>query len=264
MNPNKTQTSSTTKKVKIFKDSVKDKKKDPKLSTQIHLKISEIHDNTLILKNGGLRTILKTSSVNLNLKSEDEQNAVIYSYQNFLNTLEFPIQIVVRSKKLDIDIYIESLKKIGVKQTNPLLQKQTFEYIEYISRLVEYADIMEKEFYVVVPQDPYRAEKKSFVQSVMENIFPQDSLSKIKQRHQEFDELKKKLTQRVNTVRAGLEGCNLKIQELNTHELIELFYEVHNPLTSRTQKFVNESEMALENDEHVKKATTAETPDRKV
>ncbi|MBU0981795.1 hypothetical protein KKC94_03825 [Patescibacteria group bacterium] len=253
------------KKTRQFKGSVKGKKKDPKTSTQIHLKIAEIRDNTVVLKNGGLRSVLKTSSINLNLKSEPEQNAVIYSYQNFLNTLEFPIQIVVRSKKLDIDTYIESLKKVGVAQTNPLLQRQTFEYIEYISRLVEYADIMEKEFYVIVPQDPYREEKKSFIKSVFDNIFPQDTVSKIKQRQHEFAELKKKLTQRVNTVHSGLEGCNLRVQEMNTHELIELFYEVNNPQTSRIQKFGAEDSFAVEEDEGGSNGPiNAETPDRKV
>lgn len=247
-----------------FKDSVKGKKNDPKMSTQMYLKIAEIRNDTLVLKNGGLRAILKTSSMNLNLKSEDEQNAVIYSYQNFLNTLEHPIQIVVRSKRLDIDTYIDSLKKIGVKQTNPLLQKQTFEYIEYISRLVEYADIMEKEFYVVIPQDPYRSEKRGFFSTVIENLFPKDNVTKIKQRHQEFDELKKKLAQRVNIIQTGLESCNLRVQEMNTHELIELFYEVYNPLTSRTQKFTPEDELAVEEDEKEESPKTAETPDRKV
>ena len=129
--------------------------------------------------------------MNLNLKSEAEQNAVIYSYQNFLNTLEFPIQILIRSKKLDIDDYIEKLKKLAVKQTNPLMQKQTFEYIEYISRLVEYADIMEKEFYVVIPQDPFRSEQKGLIKTFLENIFSTGYCTKIKQRHGEFDELKK-------------------------------------------------------------------------
>jgi hypothetical protein len=86
---------------------VKAGNKAKRQSTQIHLKIAEIHDDTAVLKNGGLRAVLKTSSVNLNLKSEEEQNAVIYSYQSFLNSLEFPLQIVVRSKKLDLDSYIE-------------------------------------------------------------------------------------------------------------------------------------------------------------
>jgi hypothetical protein len=230
------------------KESVKNGQKNKKASTQLHLKIAEIRDNTAVLKNGGLRAVLKTSSINLNLKSEAEQNAVIYSYQNFLNTLEFPIQIVIRSKKLDIDNYIEKLKKLGVKQTNPLLQKQTFEYIEYISRLVEYADIMEKEFYVVIPQDPYGQEKRGFFKSFIEAIFPEDSATKIKTRHAQFETLKKSLTQRMNTVKSGLENCNLRVTELNTQELIELFYEVYNPMTSRSQKFANEDELAIEKD----------------
>ncbi|KKU78530.1 hypothetical protein A3J23_02365 [Candidatus Peregrinibacteria bacterium RIFCSPLOWO2_02_FULL_48_14] len=232
-----------------FQNSVKGGKKDPKQSTQMHLKIAEIHDDTVILKNGGLRSVLKTSSVNLNLKSEEEQNAVIYSYQNFLNMLEFPIQIVVRSKKLDLENYIEKLKKIGVKQSNPLLQKQTFEYIEYISRLVEYADIMEKQFYVVIPHDPFGQERKGFLASFLENIFPQDTVTKVNERHRQFEELKKRLVQRVNTVKSGLEGCGLKVQELNTQELIELYYETYNPLTSRSQRFEPEQELALEQDE---------------
>jgi type IV secretory pathway VirB4 component len=228
---------------------VRGAKKDPLSSTQLYLKVSEIRDDTAILKNGGLRAILKTSSVNLNLKSEEEQNAVIYSYQNFLNSLEFPIQIVVRSKKLDLEHYIEKLKKIGVKQTNPLLQKQTFEYIEYVSRLVEYANIMEKQFYVVIPQDPLGEEKRGLIKSFLESIFPQDNASKIKDRHTHFDELKKRLSGRVNTVRAGLEGCGLRVDELNTQDLIELFYETYNPLTSRSQKFEPDAELALEQDE---------------
>lgn len=244
-----------------FQNSVKGAKKGKKESTQMHLKIAEIHDNTVVLKNGGLRSILKASSVNLNLKSEEEQNAVIYSYQNFLNTLEFPIQIVVRSKKLDLEAYIEKLKKIAVKQGNPLLQKQTFEYIEYVSRLVEYADIMEKQFYVIVPQDPFGQEKRGFIASFLENIFPQDTVTKINQRHKQFEELKKRLIQRVNVVLANLEACGIRVKELDTQELIELFYESYNPLTSRSQKFGPEDRLALEEDEDQKAPVgTAETP----
>lgn len=246
------------------KESVKAGKKNKAISTQTYLKIAEIRDDCLVLKNGGLRAVMKTSSINLNLKSEEEQNAVIYSYQNFLNQLEFPIQIVVRSKKLDLDNYIERLKKVGVKQTNPLLQKQTFEYIEYISRLVEYADIMEKSFYVIVPQDPYGEEKRGFMKSIMEALFPSDSVAKIKARHKQFDELKKKLDQRANITQAGLENCGLRVNRLDTQELIEVFYETYNPLTSLEQKFTTEDELALEMDaDQHEDPGTVETPDAK-
>ena len=150
-------------------------KKNPSSSTQMYLKISEIRDNTLVLKNGGLRSVLRVSSINFNLKSEEEQNAIIYSYQAFLNTLEFPLQIVIRSKKLDIDEYLDKLKKIGEKQTNPLLQTQTYEYIEYIAKLVEYADIMEKDFLVVVPVDPFRSQKPNMFQKFFQNINAKDN-----------------------------------------------------------------------------------------
>ena len=247
----------------LFKNSVKKGKKNTMQSTQLYLKVKEIRDDTVILKDGGIRAVLKTSSINLNLKSEAEQNAVIYSYQNFLNTLEFPIQIIIRSKKLDLDTYIEKLKKIGVKQSNILLQKQTFEYIEYVSRLLEYADIMEKEFYVIIPQDPFGQEKKGFFKSFLDNIRPKDNVAKIKARHAKFEKLSKRLLERSNITTSGLENCGLKVQKLNTQELIELYYETYNPMTSRSQKVGPDDELALEYDESIlNKPETAIPPDQ--
>lgn len=223
---------------KKTKESVKSakNKQAPGTSTQTFLKISEIRDDTLVLKNGGLRGLLKVTSINFNLKSEDEQNAIIYSYQGFLNTLDFPVQIVVRSKKLDIDDYLDDLRKKGESQENKLLQAQTFEYIEYINKLVEYADIMEKEFFVVVPMDPFRAQKLNIFQQFFANMNAKDSYSDVKRRHDEFNELRKKLSQRVNTVKVGLENCGLKADELDTKDLIALFYEIYNPVSSRYEK----------------------------
>lgn len=218
-------------------------------STQTHLRFGEIRDNTLVLKNGGLRAVIKTSSINFNLKSENEQNAIIYSYQNFLNSLEFPIQILVRSKKLDIDNYIEQVKKLSEKQENPLLKEQTIEYAEYVKRLVEYADIMEKEFYVVVPYDAGRADTGSKIQSFFQRLSPKDTYGDIKKRRSEFNKLKKQLTQRVNTVKAGLENCGLKTEELETLDIIELFYNSYNPVTSRNQKFKDIEKLTVESDE---------------
>lgn len=224
----------------------------PTLSTQTYLRISEIRENTVILKNGGLRSVLKVSSINFNLKSEDEQNAIIYSYQGFLNTLEDPIQIVIRSKKLDIDKYLDDLKLKATKQTNPLLQKQTVEYAEYIQKLVEYADIMSKEFYVIVPQDPYRSRNVSFLSKFLGFINSKDNYANIKQRREEFDELKKKLSQKVNGVKIGLENCSLKAEELTTKELIQLFYELNNPVASRYQKGDTWDQTTLKSDEQIK------------
>jgi len=216
--------------------SVQQKKGNTQASTQLYLPVAEIKDSVVILKNGGVRAVLQTSSVNFNLKSEPEQNSLIYGYQSFLNTLEFPVQILIRSRKLDIDKYLETLRDIGEKQTNPLLQKQTVEYHDYIKKLVEYADIMEKNFFVIVPYDPFRAQKKNIFRKFFDYITPADSLPKIRERHHEFENLKKGLMQRVSSVKVGLENCGLQIQELNTHQLVELFYQIYNPDTSRNEK----------------------------
>lgn len=228
-------------------DSVKNAKKTLS-STQMHLKIAEIRDDTLVLKNGGIRAILSVSSINFNLKSEDEQNAIIYSYQNFLNSIEFPVQIVIKSKKLDIDNYIDKLNELGEKQTNTLLQRQTYEYMDYIQRLVEYADIMQKEFYVVVPFDPFRSTKPNFLQRFFQDMSPKDSFSELKRRHNEFIQLKKSLNQRINVVKSGLENTGLTVDQLTTPELIELFYETYNPLSSRNQKIEDIEEIRIQQD----------------
>jgi hypothetical protein len=216
--------------------SIHQKKSDPKASTQLYLPIAEIKDGVVVLKNGGVRAVLQTSSINFNLKSETEQNSLIYAYQGFLNTLEFPIQILIRSRKLDIDHYLEKLTEIAEKQQNHLLQKQTLEYHDYIKKLVEYADIMEKNFYIVVPFNPYRSQGKNIFGKFLDYITPEDSLPKIRQRHREFETVKKGLSQRVCVVKVGLENCNLQVEELTTQQLVELFYQIYNPELSRNEK----------------------------
>lgn len=220
----------------------------PAAATQLHLRIAEIRDSAVVLKNGGLRSVLKISSMNFNLKSEQEQNAIIYSYQQFLNTLEFPIQIVVRSRKLDLDLYIDKLKNLAEKQQNKLLQRQTYEYADYITRLIEYADIMEKEFYVVVPSDPGRAASQNFIEKFWGRMHPTDSVSAIMKRHQEFDSLKKTLISRTTTIATALENCGLKVSELPTADLIALFYQIFNPLTARNEKVEDTAKYTLESE----------------
>lgn len=231
-------------------------------STQTHLKIGEIRDNILVLKNGGVRAVLKTTSINFNLKSEEEQKAIIYSYQSFLNSLEFPIQILVRSKKLNIDSYIEQVHELGDKQKNSLLQEQTYEYADFVRKLVDYADIMEKEFYVIIPFDPMRAAdaaKGNSIQAFFQNMAPRDSYTDIKTRHAEFNRLKKALMQRVNIVESGLENCGLKTNQLQTMELIELFYGIYNPNVSKSSKLKDLTSTSIEtDDERVKEEKMAE------
>ena len=113
------------------KEKVKKSGSNPNAATQTHLRISEIKDDVVILKNGGVRAVLECGSINFNLKSEHEQEAIIASYRSFLNTIDFPVQIVIDSKKVDLDEYLEKLKKRADNQTNELLKNQTLEYIDY-------------------------------------------------------------------------------------------------------------------------------------
>lgn len=225
--------------------SVKTKNRSTAASTQKYLRFTEVHDNLLVLKNGGIRAILKTSSINFNLKSEEEQNAIIYGYQGFLNSLEFPVQILIKSKKLDIDNYIDKVRDAGKKQANPLLQKQTFEYAEYIEKLIEYAEIMQKEFYIVVPYDPFRAQKTGLFSRFLERISPGDTLGNKQKRREEFEQLQKGITQRINVVKSGLEGCGLSVNQLETKEIIELLYNSYNPVISRNEKIENIDELNI-------------------
>ena len=228
------------------KDTVRSKQKQKLLSVQRYLDFAGVHDDTLILKNGGIRAVLEVSSVNFNLKSDEEQNAIIYSYQRFLNALNFPTQILIKSRKLDIDLYLENLKEKLRHQQNELLKRQMTEYIEYISKLVEYADIMEKKFYVVIPQNPPRAEKKTFLQSFWEKIHPDDKVEDIIRRHQEFKTLKTGLDERINVVTTGLENCGLRVTRLKTQGVIELFYQSYNPQLAREEKLAHVDAYAME------------------
>ncbi|MFH0833898.1 MAG: TraC family protein [Patescibacteria group bacterium] len=219
--------------------------KDPLGSTQLYLRIAEIHNDVVVLKNGGVRAVLEVEPVNVNLKSEDEQTALAVGYQNFLNALEFPIQIVMRSKKLDISNYLANLKEAGKKQTNEILKNQIAEYSEYVRRLVEFADIMEKKFYVVVPYDPLSAISVSVIQNFWNFIHPADSTAAFEKRQKQFLDLNKKLEQNIEQVEGGLENCGLRSRRLGTAELIQLFYGIYNPLTARNEKVDKLESVAL-------------------
>lgn len=227
------------------KKSVKKGKSNPLISTQRFLQFAEVHDDILVLKNGGLRAVIEVNSINFNLKSEDEQDAIIQSYQRFLNALNFPVQVLVRSRKLDIDLYIDDLKVRKRKLTNDLLRLQMDNYIQYIEKLVEFSDIMEKRFFVVVPATPARSDKKGMMFSFLSYIKPDDTVMDIIKRKQEFKNLKKELESRVGTVQTALGNCGLSVSQLSTQKIIELFYQAYNPDLSRSQKFSSSDDMSL-------------------
>ena len=123
-------------------------------ASQDFVPIKEIRDGIVTLKDGSLRAILIASSINFALKSEDEQNAIISQFQNFLNSLEFSIQIFIQSRELDIRPYIALLERRYQDTTNELMQIQIREYIEFIKNFVEVSNIMTKNFFIVVPYSP--------------------------------------------------------------------------------------------------------------
>lgn len=228
------------------KETVKKGKNNKLVSTQRYLEFAGVHDDTLILKDGGIRAILEVTSVNFNLKSEEEQNSILYGYQHFLNALNFPVQILMRSRKLDIDQYLDDLKIREKSHTNQLLKNQMAEYIEYVGKLVEYADIMEKRFFVVVPVNPLRSEQKSVWKSFLDKISPDDKVIDILTRKREFKDLKKTLDERINVVQTGLENCGLKADRVPTEKIIELYYQCYNPQVSRAQKIQHMEDLAVE------------------
>lgn len=213
------------------------------VSTQQYLDIAEIRDDTVIMKDGTLRVVLLASSINFALKSEDEQNAVIDSYIRFLNNLSFSLQIVIQSRELNIDNYIEYLKGKEKEQTNKLLKAQTAEYMEYIKELTSLGKIMNKRFYVVVPYDPLTDKHKNFFSSLKDALRP---ASTILLKEKIFARYKEMIDRRVESVLGGLESMGVSTTRLNTQELIELYYKTYNPETAKNQNLVDINKLRVD------------------
>ncbi len=219
----------------LSKSTVRNRKTSPLTSTQRFLPIAEIRNDTIILKNGGVRAVLKVEALNFNLKSETEQQGIIAGYGSFVNTLTFPLQIVIRSFKTNIDEYLFQMQGYADKQQNTLLKDQTQGYINFMQRLVEVADIMQKKFYVIVPVD-HSERKKTYTEKFFDWIHPDDTSAKASQRNKEFSGLNKQLNERVDLVAAGLANVGLHTDRLDTRGLLEMLYQVYNPKTSQTEK----------------------------
>lgn len=227
------------------KSTVRQRKKSALSSTQRFLPIAEIRNDTVLLKNSGMRAVLRVEPLNFNLKSETEQQGIISGYESFVNTLSFPLQIVMRSSKMNIDPYLLQLREIASKQESELLKKQTIAYAEFIEKLIDVADIMQKHFYVVVPYDQ-TARQKTLIEQFFSWLSTDDSASKANTRNREFLQGSRLLKDRVNLVQTGLENIGLQCKRLTTHQLIELYYQIYNPRTSQEQKLPADEQMRIE------------------
>lgn len=195
--------------------------------SQKFLSIESIRDGTVILKNGGVRVILMCSSLNLALKSADEQDAIVYQYQDFLNSLDFSLQFIVHSRRLDIEPYLETLKERQNDEENELLKIQINEYVDFVRSFVNTTNVMAKTFYVVVPFNQAII-ARSGVAGKFKSLFGSGA-KKEGGGETSVDELKNQLWQRVDVVIAGLSHIGVRSAPLNTEELIELFYGLYNP-----------------------------------
>jgi len=202
--------------------------------------IKEIKDDIVVLKNGGLRQILIVGGINFALKSEEEQGIILETYQNFLNSLEFPIQIVIHSRKINIDEYINVLKKRKDIEESSLLKSQIEEYIEFVKTFVKNNDIMVKTFLVVVPysQPEIIEQTKGFLSKLP--FFKTKSQEKVDAINNEsaFNEAAEQLRQRTLLVMEGLATLGLDTMVLNNEQLIELFYNYYNPETTEKKEII--------------------------
>ncbi len=219
-------------------------------STQNTLQIAEIRDGIVIMNDGSFRAVVMAKSINFDLMSPQEQESVEYAYQGFLNSLYFPVQIFLRSQKVDLQPYIEKLDKIRTEHDNMLLAMLMEDYINYIDQLAMQTNIMDKRFYIVVPYFPVAgpelatSQNKNFFSGLM-GLF-QNKESHVVINDAELEKTKTELRNRVQAVLGGLQPCGVQGLPLDTQELIELYYDTYNPDTATRQQLKNFNDLTAD------------------
>ena len=227
---------------------------DNPLSTQATLLFSELRDSLVIMKDGSFRAVVACQSINFDLMSETEREGVEYSYQNFLNSLNFTVQILIRSQKVDIGPYIERLSAMRRNNDNMLLGVLMDDYLQFIEVLAEEANIMDKSFFVVIPYygsaDIERAvdQTKNFFKAMSKN----KGATVTRINRDVYNKAIDELNNRVETVISGLYQIGIQSVRLNTKELSELFYNFNNPDTAVREPLVDFSQLSTT---YVKKGT---------
>lgn len=194
-------------------------------TSQQFVDVAEIKDDVIVLKNGTLRGVLNVSAINYDLKSTQEQEAIIMQYKNFLNSLDFPIQILINSRKINIGKYLDFIERKEKDQPSELLRFQISEYKNFIQQLVSVSNIMDKNFYIVVPFSSIENREKGIFDSLSSLFNPRQS---IVEKRELFETCRNQLFQRLDHIMASLSGIGLKMAPLKTKELIELVYNSYN------------------------------------
>jgi hypothetical protein len=197
-------------------------------ATQEFVPLKEVRDGVVILKDGSLRALLMASSINLALKSGDEQQAIIGQFQNFLNSLEFPVQFFIESRDLDIRPYVSLLEERYAAELDDLMKIQIREYIVFIKDFTERANIMAKNFFIVVPYDPALIARGGSV-AALGNLLPSNKNVSTVLTDEQFEQYRTQLEQRISVIEQGLVRTGVRIVKLGTEEVIELFYKLFNP-----------------------------------
>lgn len=216
-------------------------------STQNSLQIAEIRDGIVIMNDGSFRAVVMVKSINFDLMSPSEREAVEYSYQGFLNSLYFPVQIFIRSQKVDIRPYIERLDKIRQEHDNMLLSMLMEDYIGFIDALSLQTNIMDKKFYVVIPYFPTADIQKAITQS--KNFFTglkgmfNNKEQRVVINERDLSKAKDELRNRVQATLSGLQQSSIQGLPLDTQELIELYYDTYNPDTATRQQIKDFSDL---------------------
>jgi hypothetical protein len=212
-------------------------------SLQEKMDIVEIKEDVVVMKDGSLRAVLATTAINMDLKSEEEQQAIIYNFQQFLTTFDFSFQIVVSSRQFNINPYVNQLKKRIKLEENVLLKNQIKDYVDFIEELIGLSNVMSKMFYIVVPF--YVVEVKN--QGIFKKIFSVANKKKaLYQNHESFETYKNQLFQRAEQIKSSLSSMGLSGAMLQTEELIELYYNAYNPSEFEYVDLENISSLDLE------------------
>lgn len=196
------------------------------VATQQFVPIERVRDGVVVLKNGELRAVLITSSLNLSLKSEDEQQAILLQFQNLLNSLDFPIQFFIQSRRLNIKPYLDLLQSRSGEVKEDLLKIQIHEYMGFINKFAEESNIMTKHFFIVIPYLPAQTSSQNQANKLLSFGLAHSSTGG---EQGSFDAARIQLEQRVSTVMQGLSRFGLRAQKLGTEEVVELFYKLFNP-----------------------------------
>jgi len=197
-------------------------------STEQLVPISDVREGVVILKNGSLRMVLEVSSINFELRSADEQVAILQGFQRFLNSADFPLQIVISSRELNIEPYLKTVDGIAESTENELFKIQVSEYARFIKELSSLSNIMSKKFYVVIPFYIFeKPEAAGLIQSLKGIINPKVVPKELTD--EQFNTYKNQLLQRAELANGGLEGLGLKIRALEDEEIKKLYYELYNP-----------------------------------